>query len=87
MQIFQQLADAVINTGARQAIKFLSDKRTVKATRRLYNGRINKRDRRIEILFTIGTPNYLERAFIKQARKAGEPFPIKKIQLKFPPKH
>ena len=87
MQIFQQLADAVINSGARQATKFISHKQTVKATRRLYNGRIDKRDKRVEILFTIGTPNYLERAFIKQAKKADEPFPIKKIQLKFPSKH
>lgn len=35
---------------------------------------------------TIGAPNYLARAFIKQAVKAKEPFPIKKIQVKFYPK-
>jgi hypothetical protein len=34
---------------------------------------------------TIGIPNYL-REFIRKCKKAGEPFPVKKIQLKFLPK-
>jgi hypothetical protein len=34
-------------------------------------------------VFTIGKPNYEEREFIKKCKKAGEPFPVKKIQVKF----
>jgi hypothetical protein len=37
--------------------------------------------RQTEIVVTIGKPNYAERKFIELAKKAGEPFPIKKIQL------
>ncbi len=36
----------------------------------------------IEVTLTIGKPNYLERDFIKLCKKAGEPFPVKKVQLK-----
>ena len=34
---------------------------------------------------TCGKPNFAERAFVKKAVKAGEPFPVRKVQLKFPP--
>lgn len=45
-----------------------------------------KRARYIEIRLKLGKPNFRERLFIKACKKAGEPFPIKKIQLKFWPK-
>jgi len=38
------------------------------------------------MVLTIGRPNYAEREFIKLCKKAGEPFPVKKMQLKFYPK-
>jgi hypothetical protein len=34
------------------------------------------------MVVTIGTPNYKEREFIKQATLAGVGFPLKKIQIK-----
>lgn len=36
-------------------------------------------------LVTIGEPNFAERRFIAQCIKAGEPFPVKKVQYKFYP--
>jgi hypothetical protein len=37
-----------------------------------------------DISFTIGKPNYAERAFIKKCQRAGERFPVRRIQLQFP---
>lgn len=72
---FSELAAEILIGGAYKATKFLSEKRTIKATRRLYkyNGRkIDKRARAIEILFTIGRPNYEERETIKRAKRHGD---------------
>ncbi len=55
------------------AIKYLASDFTVKAT--------SRGDK--EYVVTIGRPNYAERLFIKKAIAAGEPFPIKKIQLRY----
>ena len=65
----------------KRATKYLSETFIVRAVRRCYRGKIRKRDN-IEILLTIGKSNYAERQFIKLAKKAGEPFPIKKVQIK-----
>lgn len=46
-------------------------------------GKIYKRDKIIEIIFKVGKPNFKERMFIKQCKKVNEPFPIKKIQIKW----
>lgn len=80
-RIFSDLAELILEGGARKATKYFSETQVVKVTRRLYDGKIDKRDKRIEVLFTIGTPNYTERQFIKQAKKAGESFPIKKTRI------
>ncbi len=80
-RVFSDLAEFILEGGARKATKYFSEKQVVRATRRLFSGKIDKRDRRTEIIFTIGIPNYAERQFIKKAKKAGEPFPIKKIQI------
>lgn len=63
----------------KHATKFLTSQYTVKATHR---GTWDGRDSRNEILVTVGRPNHAERRFIRLAKKAGEPFPIKKIQVK-----
>lgn len=86
-KIFGELAECILEGGAFKAVKYLSEKLTVKATRKLYryNGRkVDKRARATELLFTIGRPNYEEREFIKKCKKVGEPFPVRQIQLKFP---
>jgi diaminopimelate epimerase len=67
---------------ARSAVKYVSEKEVVKATRR---GKPSKRACQTQVLLTIGRPNYAERKFIKLCQKAGEPFPVKKVQLKLYP--
>ena len=76
----------LLATDAVLATKYLGEYETVKAKRVCYHGRINHRSKRITVVVSLGEPNYLERQFIKKCQKAGEPFPVKKIQLKFPVK-
>jgi len=81
--IFSELAERILVGGAYKATKYLNDKLTIKATRKRYKDKILK-NRAIDIIFTIGKPNYEEREFIKKCKKAGELFPVKKIQVKSP---
>jgi hypothetical protein len=71
--------EALLETSSRQATVYQHPKLIIKATRRF---KPDKRSRHTEILLTIGTPNYAERAFIKACLKAGEPFPVRRVQLK-----
>ena len=82
---FNDLARELVSTGARQAIKYLTPLRVVQATRLTYRGRFLPRGG-LHIVFTAGRPNYLARRFIKFCRRAGEPFPVKRIQLRYPAK-
>jgi hypothetical protein len=71
-----------IHEPARQAVKYLSPDLIIKATRQ------RKPDRRTDsntILLTYGVPNYSETEFIKKCKMVGEPFPVKKIQVKWYP--
>ena len=77
--VLNQVVEVVMELGAKKATKYLSENLTVKATRRF---KANKRSRSTDIVLTIGKPNYAERQFIKKCRRAGEPFPIKKLQIK-----
>lgn len=75
---------ALINNSAKMATEFISDKQIVRAIRKDYNGKFAKD--KIEIVLTLGKPNFVERDMIKKFKKAGEPFPVKKVQLVFLPK-
>lgn len=75
--------EALLETGARQAVVYQHPKLCVKVTRRF---KPDRRNTRTDIALTIGAPNYAGRQFIKACLKAGEPFPIRKTQLKFYPK-
>ena len=80
--------NAVVQTlvgsdAARSVTKYISPKLVVRATWRHKPSRKHTRE---EMVLTYGAPNYLETAFVKMAVKAGEPFPIKKVQLKLWPK-
>lgn len=66
-------------SGQRKATKYLDPRVVVKATGWR---KPTRRDRTATVIVTVGVPNYAERHFIKQAKKAGEPFPIKRVQLK-----
>jgi hypothetical protein len=84
--VYGKLANILASTGSHTATKYLSPKHVVRATRKVFNRKIDKRDRRMEIMFTDGEPNYHARKFIKRCQKAGESFPVKKIQLTHFPK-
>lgn len=63
----------------KSAVAIVSPNLVAKATNK-HKPRRNQRHR--EFIVSMGTPNFAERRFIKQCNKAGEPFPVKKIQLK-----
>jgi len=81
INIFGNLVEIMLRANAKRATKFFSETQIVRATRKLFNGKIYRRGN-IEIHITIGRPNYQEREFIKKCKKAGEVFPVKKIQVK-----
>lgn len=72
--IFGTLIGSVMEGGYWRATKYFSEKLIIRATRR-------RNDDVVSILLSICPPNIKERKFIKLCKKAGEPFPIKKIQL------
>lgn len=74
---------ALLDSGAWKATIYLSPTQVVRAVRRWYRRNQKPDAKRIELSVSIGPPNYLEREFIKSCRKAGEAFPVKKVQLKF----
>ena len=78
--------EVLLRTSSWKATKYLSDKQIVRATRRTHGRKFNERDN-VEIVLTIGKPNFADREFLKTCKKVGEPFPVKKIQTKpFPKK-
>ena len=76
IQLYQKLEPGQV----RQAVKYLSPKMVIRATRRTYKGKILKNGN-IEILFTIGRPNYRERKYIKLMKKLKARFPHPIIQV------
>lgn len=69
--------------GAKRATKYVSPDYVVSAHR---VGKPDRRGKSVPIMLKIGKPNHAERAFIKACRKAGEPFPVRRVQVKFPSK-
>ena len=62
-----------------QATKYLTPTLIARVTRRFKH---RARDRRQEFVVTVGEPNYREREFIRDCRRAGESFPVKRVILK-----
>lgn len=84
-----QVVEALLTAEAHKATKYVSQTQVISATRILVRGRIptpRMTRRYAHIVLTIGKPNYAQRQFIKVCNRAGEPLPVNKIQLKFPPK-
>jgi hypothetical protein len=81
-KVFAELAERILVGGAYKSTWFAykNDNLTIKATRKRFGGKINKDEKRTEIMFTIGKPNYEEREAIKKAKKEG-------IVLTFRTKH
>ncbi len=83
---FSELAEEILARGAYKVTEYVSDKLTIKATRKRY-ARFDARDVEkapIEIVFTIGKPNYEEREKINRAKKLKQG-PIK-MTIQYPPK-
>jgi hypothetical protein len=76
---FSAVCGALLASDAKSAIKIIDEKTVVKAT---FHNKPTKRNRREEMIVTCGEPDYRVREFIKKAKKAGEPFPVKKIQFR-----
>lgn len=84
MQHLRHAADVtrmLLAYSVRSATKFVSPNTVVRAHRITLAGRIDKRDKGIDIRLKIGRPNYHERLFIKACLSAGEPFPVKRVRL------
>lgn len=69
-KIFGEIAEAILLVGAKTAIHFFDERTVVKGTRR---GKIDKRQSHIEILFSIGPPNFRERQQLAWAKKPNRP--------------
>lgn len=85
MSAVSQTVEALLRSGAWKATKFLSKKQIVRASIKTFNRKISKVGN-VEIILTLGHPNFAERKFLKLCKKAGEPIPVKKVQLKYLPK-
>jgi hypothetical protein len=82
----KKLGEAVgdtISGNVRRATAYISPKLTIKATAQC---RQSNGARYHTCLVTIGTPNFVERRFIKVCQKAGMCFPLSQIQWKWWPK-
>ena len=81
---YRQVIEAVLQDNVIKATRYISPTSIIRAVKKTYkfNGRNPRREGNVEITLTIGKPNYAEREFIKLLKKANEPFPVKKMQLK-----
>jgi hypothetical protein len=81
MRHVNSLIATILRTpGERKATKYLSPKDVVTVALRRYRGRVSTKGTN-EFVVKIGRPNYRERLFVKACRKAGEPFPMRKVQI------
>lgn len=86
MNAVKQVVETLIRTDSWKATKYLTDRTIIRATRMRERGRFRDGRQNMQVNLTFGRPNYLEVRFIKDAKKAGEPFPIRQVQLKALPK-
>lgn len=76
---FAQVIGTLMSTGARSAVKYIDPNTVVKAT---WHWKPMASRRSETMVVTCGAPNCREREFVKLCKQAGEPFPVKKIQIK-----
>jgi hypothetical protein len=78
-----RVVEAIMETpDLKRATLYLDDRTVVKATR---IHKVYACERSHSLVLTYGKPNYAERKFIALCKKAGEPLPVRKIQLKWYP--
>lgn len=66
----------------RRATKYIGPGLVAKVTLHGW-GKKRPSKRAVTASLTVGVPNYAERQFIKACKKAGEPFPVKKVQYRY----
>jgi hypothetical protein len=66
--------------GVKKATVFQHPELTVVAC---HHGKPDNRSRHTELLLAIGKPNYHNRQFVKACLKAGEKFPVRRVQLEW----
>ena len=76
---FSKVVNVLLASVAKSATLYISPTLIVRAT---WRNKPRGNNRREEMVLTFGSPNYLEARFAKQAQRAQEPFPIRKVQLK-----
>lgn len=77
-KVFSAVLGALVASDAKTAIKYLSPKLVVKAT---WHNKPSGKNRTEHAVVTFGVPGYKQQRFIDVCLKAGEPFPVKKVQL------
>lgn len=63
-----------------RATKFLSPTTIVRAVRKVYRGKFSAGN--MEIILTVGKPNYQEREFIKVCKEKKCLFPVDEVRIK-----
>jgi hypothetical protein len=77
-QATSSVIKALLHSDAKKASVYLSEKLVVSACRRF---KADRRSTREDYVLKIGTPNYRERAFLRTCRAAGQPLPVRRVQL------
>jgi hypothetical protein len=72
----------LLTTNFREAIGYITPKLRVKASVRRYKHQRDHRSFGYDIVLTVGRPNSREKHFVAAAIAAGEPFPIRKVQVR-----
>ena len=65
-KLYSSVLEPVISGVAVKAIKYINSNHIIRAVRRTFKGKIDKRDKTINISFSVGKPNFAEREFIKR---------------------
>ena len=79
-----RVTEAVLEAGFKMATVYLAPDLIVRCTA---THKPDRRYRQTTVVLTAGKPNFRECKFIAACKKAGEPFPVRKMQLKHWPKH
>ena len=82
-QALAKATSALLAGDAKKATVYVGPKLVVSICRRF---KPKSRDSRQDYVVKIGRPNYRETPFIAACVAAGEPFPVKKVQLRPWPK-
>lgn len=79
---YNDVFKAILAVNVIQATKYISPKLILRLTKTRVGKKMPHFNDNISCTLTIGRPNFLEREFIKLCKEAGEPFPVKRVQLK-----